>query len=80
MVLGQRIKMAAIGIMIGITAVFALVRMLPSFSRLLYGIEKEDLLTLVAVSACMILIALAACYVPARRAMRTDPIVSLRCE
>jgi ABC-type lipoprotein release transport system permease subunit len=62
------------------TAVFALVRLLPSFSHLLYGIEKDDPLTLVAVSACMILIALGTCYVPARRATHTDPMVSLRCE
>jgi predicted permease len=80
MVLGQGIKMAVIGITIGMTAVLALVRMLPSFSRLLYGIERDDPLTLIAVSACMILIALAACYLPARRAVRTDPIASLRCE
>ena len=80
MVLGQGMKMAAIGIILGMTAVFPLVRLLPSFSHLLYGIEKDDPLTLITVSLCMILIALAACYVPARRATRTDPMVSLCCE
>lgn len=80
MVLCQGIKMAGIGIIVGMTAVFVLVPMLPSFSHLLYGIQSDDPLTLVAVSACMIFIALLACYVPARRAMRTDPMVSLRRE
>jgi predicted permease len=80
MVLGQGIRMAAIGIFLGTAAVLALVRILPSFSRLLYGIEKDDPLTLIAVAAGMILIALAACYIPAQRAMRTDPMESLRCE
>lgn len=80
LIVGQGLRMAAFGILIGISAVVVLVRMLPSFSHLLYGVNQNDPLTLIAVSACMILIALAACYIPARRAMRTDPMESLRCE
>jgi predicted permease len=80
MVLGQGFKLAAIGIVTGVSAALLLTRLLTSFSRLLYGIDKDDPLTLSAVSACMIVVALAACYMPARRAMRTDPMASLRCE
>lgn len=80
MVLGQGIRMAAVGIAVGVAAVLVLVRVLPSFSQLLFRVDKDDPLTLAVVSAGLILIAVAACYTPARRAMRTDPLASLRCE
>jgi ABC-type antimicrobial peptide transport system permease subunit len=80
MILGQGFRMAVIGVMAGIAAVLLLIRMLPSFSNLLYGVGAYDPLTLIIVSTCMIVIALLACYLPARRAMRTDPMASLRCE
>lgn len=80
MILGHGIRMAGFGVVLGVSAVLVLVRMLPSFSHLLYGVERDDPLTLVAVSGGMILVALAACFLPARRAMRTDPMASLRCE
>jgi putative ABC transport system permease protein len=47
---------------------------------LLYGIKPTDSATLVAVSTLLFVVALAACYIPARRAMRVDPIVALRYE
>jgi predicted permease len=80
MVLGQGFQMAAIGIVAGVSAAVVLTRILPSFSHLLFGVAKNDPLTLAAVSSGMTVIALAACYIPARRAMRTDPMASLRCE
>jgi predicted permease len=80
MVLGEGFRMAIIGVAIGVSAVLLLTRMLPSFSSLLYGVEQYDPLTLIAVSMTLILIALLACYVPARRAMGTDAMESLRCE
>jgi predicted permease len=80
MVLGQGFRMAAIGIATGVLAALVLIQILPSFSHLLYGVGKSAPLTLASVSAGMTLIALAACYIPARRAMRTDPMASLRCE
>ena len=80
MIIGHGFRMAAVGVAVGISAVLVLARMLPVFSSLLYGVDKYDPLTLTAVSAGMVLIALVACYLPARRAMKTDPMASLRCE
>ena len=80
LILAHGFRMAALGVALGLGAVLVLARMLPVFSSLLYGVGKYDPFTLAAVSAGMVLIALAACYFPARRAMRTDPIASLRCE
>ena len=57
----------------GLICAVALVRLLPSFSHLLYGVGAWDPLTLCGGSAVLLTAALAACYVPARRAMRTDP-------
>lgn len=80
MIVAQGLKMAAFGVLIGISTVLVMVRMLPSFSHLLYGVGQDDPLTLIAVSLAMLLIAVAACAIPAHRAMRTDPMASLRCE
>lgn len=80
MILAYGFRMAALGVVLGVSAILLLVRMLPSFSNLLYGVKRDDPLTLIAVSAGMILIAVAACFIPAHRAMRTDPMASLRCE
>jgi len=80
MILGHGMRMAGAGLAVGALALIALVPLLPSFSQLLYGVGRSDPLTLLAVSAVLLLAAWAACYVPARRAMRTDPINSLRCE
>ena len=80
MVLGHGFKMAGIGVILGVVAALALVKVLTGFSHLLYGIDKDDPLTFIVVSVCMMLIALVSCGLPARRAMRVDPIESLRCE
>jgi predicted permease len=80
MILGQGLRMAAAGLVIGAVAALALVRLLPSFSRLLYGVGVGDPVTFLSVSTVLLIIALFACYVPARRAMRTDPMASLPCE
>lgn len=80
MIVSQGIGMAGAGIGLGILATITLVHLLPSFSHLLYGVSQGDPLTLFFVSAGLLLVAVAACFVPARRAMRADPMRALRTE
>ena len=80
MIVGQGIGMAGAGLGLGILAAIALVRVLPSFSHLLYGVGKSDPLILFCASAGLLLVAVAACFLPASRAMHTDPMRALRTE
>jgi ABC-type antimicrobial peptide transport system permease subunit len=80
MVVGQGLRLALGGIAIGLAAALVLTRVLLSFSRLLYGVQPWDPLTLVAVSLVLIGAALPACYIPARRAARLDSMTALRHE
>jgi putative ABC transport system permease protein len=77
MILGQTLKLTLIGVGLGLAGSFVLVRFLAS---LLFGIGTYDLVTFIGVPFLQIAIALAASYIPARRAMRVDPIVALRYE
>jgi predicted permease len=77
LVLSNSIKMACLGVLIGLGASLALTRLM---AKMLYGVSPNDPLTFFAVAAILTLVALAASYVPARRAMRVDPIVALRYE
>jgi putative ABC transport system permease protein len=77
MVMGQGLRLTGIGLGIGLAAAFAASRLL---SPLLYGIGANDPLTMTAVAAALATIALTACYVPARKAMRVNPSVALRYE
>jgi ABC-type antimicrobial peptide transport system permease subunit len=79
-VVGQGLSLALAGLAIGVTAAVILTRLLLSFSHLLYGVGASDPATLVSVSAVLIGVASLACYLPARRAMRVDPMVALRHE
>jgi putative ABC transport system permease protein len=77
MVVGQGLKLILIGLGIGITGAFALTRLM---SSLLFGVSTADPVTFLAVSALLAVAALLACYIPARRATRVDPMVALRYE
>jgi ABC-type antimicrobial peptide transport system permease subunit len=80
LVVNQAIGMAGAGLVIGVLASIALVRLLPSFSHLLYGVGQSDPFTLLGVSTVLLIAALVACYVPARRAISIDPMDCLRTE
>jgi putative ABC transport system permease protein len=75
MVISQGIKLILIGVLIGLAGALGLTRFL---SGLLFGVEPGDPLTLVAVSALLVAVALLASYIPARQATKIDPMTALR--
>jgi len=77
LVMKQGAALAAGGVIVGLVLALALVRLIAS---LLFGISARDPLTLVGVSVVLTMVTLLACYVPARRAARVDPLVALRDE
>jgi predicted permease len=77
MVIGQGAKMTLIGVAIGIGAALGLTRLM---ANQLFGVSAHDPLTFAGVAMLLILVAVAACYIPARRAMNVDPVVALRHE
>jgi len=77
LVLGHGMRVALLGVAIGLAAALGLTRLMASQ---LYGVSANDPLTFIGVAALLTLVALAACYIPARRAMRVDPIRALRYE
>jgi hypothetical protein len=80
MILGQGLRLALAGILIGAVTALLLVRLLSSFSRLLYGVRSNDPVTFMAVSFVLIGASVLACYLPARRASRVNPMVALKYE
>ncbi|MFZ0411207.1 MAG: ABC transporter permease [Candidatus Acidiferrales bacterium] len=80
MIIGQGLRLALAGLAIGIAAAAILTRLLSSFTNLLYGVRAGDPATFVGVAVMLALVALAACYIPARRAMRVEPMEALRYE
>ncbi|MGA8030603.1 MAG: ABC transporter permease [Bryobacteraceae bacterium] len=75
LILGQGAKLALLGLGIGIVLAFLLTRFIAS---LLYSVSPTDPLTFCAVAIILLGVAVTACYIPARRAMRVDPMVALR--
>jgi predicted permease len=77
MVLGQGLKITLIGVAIGLAAAFGFTRLI---TTMIYGVGTTDPITFASVAILLSGVALFACYIPARRAMRVDPIVALRYE
>ncbi len=77
LVLGQGARMALLGVGIGLVAAVWLTKLM---STMLFGVSPTDPLAFAAAAILLTMVALSACYIPARRAIRVDPIIALRCD
>jgi putative ABC transport system permease protein len=76
-VLRQGMSLAALGALLGLGSALLLAR---TAANLLYGVSATDPITYAAITVLLLLVAMLACYIPARRATRIDPVVALRFE
>ena len=77
LIVGRGVRLALAGVVIGLIGAFALTRLI---AGMLFGVQPNDAVSFTGMALLLISIALLACYVPARRAMRLDPVVALRHE
>jgi putative ABC transport system permease protein len=77
LVVGQGVRLIAIGLALGLAGAFAAARVLKS---MIYGVSPTDPLTFIVIPLLLSFVALLACWIPARRATKVDPLVALRCE
>jgi ABC-type antimicrobial peptide transport system permease subunit len=77
MVLSQGVRTIVLALVIGLAGAFLATRLLETQ---LFGVQRTDPLTFAVVPLCLAVVAVLACYVPARRASRVDPLVALRSE
>jgi predicted permease len=80
MIIAQGLQLAVAGVVLGAGGALLLTRLLSSFSRLLYGVQANDPETFMAVSLLLVCVSILACYLPAQRASRVEPMAALNYE